>query len=990
MNDFEQIKRAADLKTIIPSETGLSLGKHHLESCPFCGGHDCFSINADGTSYKCFQCPEHGDLFEFFSKYNGLTEVEALKKGAALVGHTLSHQQQAVRLSHKDKLMLAAAQYYHERMKKNGAKKYLVEQRGHAMSTLELMKVGWSDGNLFQHLSQSGYTHDDMLGSGLVREDQKQPGRLYDFFGPDLAIFPHFENGRPLHFTIKDPEKKRPSYQLTADHRNKKWRFYNQDALYRYDELIVVEGENDTLSVLDVGVNQVVGMVGQISAEQIQCLAANCKQRHLYLWMDNDSDPAKPYTKGFGYIRKISEGLPGINIRIFVYPENFKDPDEFIQQHPPQERRKAVCKLREEAIGYLSWEIRQASLKVTLEEKVAHLKQFKIFHQIGRRSHIEQQIFTEKLEELGLSAQSIQQELEEGGGLRQKIAAYMEGLQNKRDANPNAIADMIHDHFSNGGRFFRDNENKVYLLWHHNIFEIGNNRPFNALIKRKAGLLPTEQPGRSVWESLASEGYNSGRQIDLGGWLHTDRSSDTVFINLNSPNNIILKISPIGIEEIQNGLNPDHVLLQSSGKIKPFNYWPEASIDEAMIWFRRLLFDNLSCEVTQKYLLLCWFVSTFVSDFSPHVAPLLKAAGETASGKTTAARLLEYLLYGDEHLGEISVAGAYADASQNPMLVIDNLENQDIRNEMLKFLLLVATRGSKVKRKGGTESGVTEESPKALVMITAIEPFVKSELINRTFEVNFSKNYHNEGFIDDEVTRQILRKRDFMLSGLLKMIQKDILPNLEKRTAYITALNVQHKGHSKERMNAYLALMMLILEKMLQHWDIKHYEASDIWTSWIQTQNHLAREHEVSSNDILKLFDGIIREYRLKMDAEELRTHFVHGYEEEVFQYTHPEYGIAIIKTKPKPLEEDPNYTEELIEFEATSKDLTHAFARFCKNNGLTNPYPSAAVFGSRLGNDRKILSKGNWYLISKDADTIYFKTIKGQRFLKFRHRLIR
>jgi hypothetical protein len=47
-------------------------------------------------------------------------------------------------------------------------------------------------------------------------------------------------------------------------------------------------------------------------------------------------------------------------------------------------------------------------------------------------------------------------------------------------------------------------------------------------------------------------------------------------------------------------------------------------------------------------------------------------------------------------------------------------------------------------------------------------------------------------------------------------------------------------------------------------------------------------------------------------------------------------------------------------------------------------------VFGSRLGNDRKILGKGNWNLISKDPESIYFKTVRGQRFLKFRHRLIR
>ena len=991
MNDFEEIKQAADLNTIIPSETGLQIRKKHLEECPFCNGHECFSINTSKQKFKCFQCGLSGDIFDFLAKYHGLTDQEALQKGADLVGHTLAHHKKSVRLSKNDKLLLAAANHYHQHMLANGAKEYLVGQRGHSMGTLQLMKVGWSDGKLFSHLRQQGYTADEILDSGLAREDKKRPGQHYDFFGKALVIFPHFENGRALHFTIKDPEKKRPSYQLPAAQRHKKWRFYNQDSLYRYDELILVEGENDTLSVIDSGVRQVIGMTGQISEEQIKSLAAHCKsKKHLYLWMDNDFDHSKPYAKGYGYIRKISESLPGVNIRIFIYPHNFNDPDEYLQQLPEDKRRNAICRLREESVDYLTWEIMQAEARATLEDKVEHLKKFNLFGQISQRPYLDQQIYIEKLVELGLDLKSINQELESGGDLRQQITEYLENLQSKRDANPNTIADLIHDHFSNGGRFFRDDNDKVYLMWQHNIYEVSSNRPFNALIKRKTGLLPTEQPGRSVWESLASEGYNSGRQIDVGGWLHTDRAKDTVYINLNSSNNVIIKISPKGIEEIQNGLNKDHILLQSSGKIKPFNYLPETSIEESVSYLRQLLFDNLSCERTQKYLVLTWFISTFVSDFSPHVAPLLKAAGETASGKTTAARLLEYLLYGDEHLGEISVAGAYADASQNPMLVIDNLENQDIKQEMLKFLLLVATRGSKVKRKGGTESGVTEESPKALVMVTAIEPFVKSELINRTFEVNFAKQFHNEGFIDDEATRQILKKRNVILSGLLKLIHKDILPNLEKRTAYITALNVDHKGHSKDRMNAYLALMMLILEKLLKYWDADHLRAADIWHTWILMQDQLAREHEVSSNDILKLLDGLIREYRLRMNEQELRPQRVYGYDEEVYQYTHPEYGISITRTLPQFIDDDREHTEAFIEFEATSKDLTYAFARFCKNNGLANPYPSAAIFGSRLKNDRKLLGKGGWELITKEGNETYYKVVRGQRFLKFRHRLIR
>ncbi|HIQ37402.1 MAG TPA: DNA primase [Desulfocapsa sulfexigens] len=992
MNDFTRIKQVLDLNITIPAETGLSMGKSHLEKCPFCDGHTCFSIHKNTETFTCFQCDLSGDVFDFIKEYHGYSENESLKYAANLANIPLKQKQKIVRLSKTEKVLKEAAEYYHQHMKINGAKEYFINRRGHSMPILKRLMVGFSDGKLCDHLLEI-FSPEVILNSGLVRKDEKK-GHLYDFFSSGLAIFPHYYNGRVVQFTIKDPSGKKTPYQLPTNKRHKKWSFYNQDALYRFEEIILVEGENDTISVLDSGIKQILGITGQISDDQIQVLKHQCNQKHLYLWMDNDFDLKKPMSKGHGYVRKICQSLPGINIRIFIYPEEYNDPDEFIHSLPKLDRRKAVCTLRESAVDYLTWEILQAGKLKSLETKLNHLKGFSVFQQISNTTTIEQQIYIEKIEDIGFEKKAITQQLEVDSGLRLRIADYLENLSSKRDANPNIIADMIHDYFSKGGRFFHDPSHKVYLLYRHNIYEVGNNRPFNALIKKRCGLLPTEQPGRSVWESLASEGYNSGNNIEVGSWLFTDRTTDSVFLNLNSPNNTILKLTPTGINEIQNGLNDDNVLLKSTGKIKPFNFLPETDVPEAISLLRELLFDNLSCEKEQKHLLVCWFISCFLSDFSPHVSPLLKAEGETACGKTTGARLIEYLLYGNEHLGEISVAGAYADASANPLLVIDNLENNDIKNEMMKFLLLVATRGSKVKRKGGTESDVTEESPKALVMITAIEPFVKSELINRTFAVQFSKKFQNPSFIDDEATRQILRKRDIIISGILKMIQKDILPNLERRKSFITALNVQHKGHSKERMNAYLALMMLILEKLLKYWDVPSPEAQDIWQQWLFTQDNLAREHEVSSNDILKLLDGLVREYRLRISESELKPHMVYGFDKEVFQYKHPEYGITIIMTQPVPIPGNEDYTESWVEFESTSNDLVYAFGRFCKNNNLQNPYSSAAIFGSRLTNDKKLLKKGDWELIPgknrEGEKTTHFKTIHGKRFLKFRHRLIR
>ena len=342
-------------------------------------------------------------------------------------------------------------------------------------------------------------------------------------------------------------------------------------------------------------------------------------------------------------------------------------------------------------------------------------------------------------------------------------------------------------------------------------------------------------------------------------------------------------------------------------------------------------------------------------------------------------------------MGEISVAGAYAEAAQSPLLIIDNLEHQDIKSEMLKFLLLCATRGSKIKRKSGTESDVTQEKPKALVMLTAIEPFTKSELINRTFTILFEKRYQQDSFIEDEVTRLILEKRNLIISGILKLTQS-VLNSLSSRTDYITVLNKMFKGHSKERTNPYIALMMLILEKLLHHWEDQPRK-KDIYTAWIEYQNTLAREHEITSNDILSLLNGLMREYRLAMSQEDIErnhnTFFDHDLG-EVHEYQHPEYGLTVLVSKAEPLQENPSHSVTYIQMDFTSNDIVYAFSRLCKNIGLKNPYPSGSVFGARLANDRKILKQGNWELITKDENTPYIKKIRGNRYFRFRYTLIK
>ena len=996
MNNLNEVKAALNITDVITGATGFSMGKNFLEKCPFCGGHKCFSVNSNEQLFNCFQCGDNpgGDVFTFLQKYYSIDNKEAFEKGAALAGMTLKQRaKQTDKFTSNEKILIEAAKYYHSNISTNGAKKYLVSKRGHKVDTLETMQVGHSDGKLKEHLRHKQFSDKDILKSGLVRERTIDGKNVFiDFFGKNFIIYPHTASGKVLHFTMKDP-KKNKEYQLPSSNRSKKWMFYNQDALVRHETVILVEGENDLQSIMDTGLSNTIACIGQISNDQIKALSSSCKKKKLILWMDNDEGGCK-------YIRKVCSELKKFDIKIICYPGDPEDcdPDEYLQTFKG-DKRKEINRLVNESIDYFAWEIHNADKQQTLEGKLKALKQYNLFETIALMQEIKKQVYIEKLVALGFSKDAVLEQLESNLSIRKALDVYFGTLPKKADANPNVIAGILFREFSKNGRFFYDNEQRVYLLHNSNIYEISNNRPFNALIKKHTMILPTEQIGRNTWESLASEGYNSGKEINLSSWLFADRIQDAIYVNLNSPDNIILKIKATTVDEISNGLNDDDVLLRSSSTIKSFTYLPDVDVREAMFLFKSLIFDTLTCEKEQKYLIVCWLISAFLLGFVRAQA-LLKFSGGSNSGKSTCAGRLSLLLYGEDMVGNPSAAAAFAEASQNPMIIIDNLESQDLNSQILKFLLLAATGGQKIKRTSGTESGVTKEKPKALVLITAIEPFLKPELINRTFDIEFSQKFWNEGFVEDDVMGEILKNRDKILSAVIKLISKKILPNLKERRSYITVLQKEYPNHAKNRMNEYLALLMLILDTMLPFIPYYHKEhpaagtdtgSQEIRLRWIEYQNAMARESEVSSNNILKMLDGIVREYVYKMKEIKLEPEETYGDPEKFFIYEHPEYGLTIIKKMPEQIiDNEEYYTKTVIEFEATSKDLVYAFDRFCKNNGLKNVYATASIFGSRLKNDVHLLQKGGWELITKPKTAPYFKTVRGQRFYKFRNTLYR
>lgn len=1020
MSDFERVKESINLRTAIPALTGFALHEQtgHLSECPFCGHKDCFSLPKGKEIYKCHSCNKAGDIFTFFEDRDGLDKKGALEAAAKFAGvHLEEKKSSAPKLSVIDKIRIETAEYYHANMLQNGGKAWFTETRGHLLQTLEAEKIGWADGRLLDHLRSKGFDDKDIVASGVCKEKEVEGGtRVLDFFPKGMAIFPHWSHKKVLHFTMKDPrqipQEEKFKFQFPSDKRDKKWSFYGQDVLEKYDEIILVEGENDRLQVLNAGIPYCMAMIGQISDEQIKALASKCKTKHLYLWTDNDEAGTK-------YIRKICKALPSSPVHIITYGKPGDDPDSYLKQ-VEGDRKRHVRQLQADAgdVDYITWEILQASELPTLEARLKHLQapagdeKLNVFRQIGRHPLINQQVYIEKLEGLGFTQKAIEQQLDFSQDLYKQITEYFTLLDNHKDADPIVLAEIIYKFFAHHGRFYYDSLNTVYLIYQNKTYEVGKNTAFNALMLKMTRMIVSQAPGTQVWDALLHTAYLNGRRIDMGRWILTDTDKDTIYYNLNSPNNVILKLSRDRIEEIQNGMNADHVLLASSHKIMPFNFLPDTDIQEGFSLLKELVFDNLAVKKEQRFLILSWLISGFCPDLAPYQF-LMKFEGYASSGKSTAAKLITALIYKTEDLSDNSAAAAFSSAAKNPVVVIDNLEHKDLNRGLQKFLLLAATRGQKEKRKGGSDTDTIEESPRALICVTAIEPFTLSELITRTFVLPFDRRVHgSDNFHESDVVENIKKKRDLILSAILKFIQTEVMPNLDHRKEFMTILNKQFKGHSKDRTNAYLAVLMLILERMLKY--IPYYAEDDlmfgiekgdkdIYTAWIEEQNSTSRETEIGSNNILQLLEGLVREYTQFFKGRQNFTPILeNGYDDPVFVMDHPEYGIKMIKTTPETLcsvcGKTPadclchgdRYSKSVVEFVVTSSELVDAFDRLAKNIGKRNPYDSPSIFTARLRNDKDLLKKSGWELISSEGKEPYFKIIRGQRFLKFKHTMVR
>ena len=235
----------------------------------------------------------------------------------------------------------------------------------------------------------------------------------------------------------------------------------------------------------------------------------------------------------------------------------------------------------------------------------------------------------------------------------------------------------------------------------------------------------------------------------------------------------MLVISADGIAELGSE-NLDHILVKSAPDQKPFKFQklsPE-EIKRGLELFEKHVV-NTQATVHKP---MRWLVSIqsallpfLRGKYQDRLILLLK--GGSGGGKSSGARRFALLLGWNELWGDTTEA-ALRNAGDIGIVFLDNKEQHN--SSKIEDWFLFASTGGETKR--ATRSGQLRKvaSGRPIVVVTSIEGFAKTEVRNRTIEVDYAltpAQVSVQRTALEKNRQEILQNRDVILSAIMYVIQ---------------------------------------------------------------------------------------------------------------------------------------------------------------------------------------------------------------------------
>jgi DNA primase len=403
--------------------------------CPFHGEKTpSFIVTPDRETWHCFGCGEHGDIFTFTMRRDGLEFREALARLAERAGVELSERtaREDRRRRRLREALEAAIAWYREVLNQahqaERARAYLAE-RGFTDDTLERFGIGYAPNTweaLSKRLRSKGFSDTELSDAGLVSPSTR--GGVYDRFRGRIIIPIRDASGRAIGLGGRIlPDAEGPKYlnspaTVLFDKSRTLYGIDLAKASIRKEKLaVIVEGYTDVMAAHQAGFTNVVASLGTaLTAGQVEL--ANRYAEGVALAYDVDLAGEAATQRGL-----LEELGPVVSkVRVIRIPAG-KDPDELIRSDPDGWR--AAVADAEELLPYF---MQRAASEVDLRQAQGRSAYTRRMLDLLRRipDRVEQDSYVPRLSQLaGIDERVLRDELARGPSPMPVRAALAERVE---------------------------------------------------------------------------------------------------------------------------------------------------------------------------------------------------------------------------------------------------------------------------------------------------------------------------------------------------------------------------------------------------------------------------------------------------------------------------------------------------------------------------------------------------------------------------------
>lgn len=292
-----------------------------------------------------FGCNEGGGIIQLVQQLENLDFKDAVEFLADRAGIELPKYEQTDLKEDRFKercymVNKSAMEFFKQELYKPYAKiaQDYINKRKITKEALDEFSIGYSGRGLYQHLKSKGFTDKEIFAVGLA------------YIRDDKTVVDRYINR--LMFTIKDVKGRVIGFsgRILTEEKQAKYINSNENIVYHkgrtlfgidiakkysQEEIIVVEGQMDAISLSSRGIKNVVASMGTALTES-QCRLLIRHSKKIIIAYDTDDAGIQATIRGLDILKSL-----GADVKV-IQLAGAKDPDEFVIKYGQEAFKKAI------------------------------------------------------------------------------------------------------------------------------------------------------------------------------------------------------------------------------------------------------------------------------------------------------------------------------------------------------------------------------------------------------------------------------------------------------------------------------------------------------------------------------------------------------------------------------------------------------------------------------------------------------------------------